>query len=125
MTAYEWNNSYDYSAIENERMWVIIKGEKQDIAVGLIYMAVDGSSTKDWNDELEGKISGEIQLLKEEGKCITLVGDFNGHIKSEDGGVIDGDNHTDTNGGRVINLRETHELKIVNIDPLCTGNGHG
>ena len=48
-----------------------------------------------------------------------LLGDFNGHIREEDGGVPGGDTYTDINGQKVLNFSQVHELKIMNCDDKC------
>ena len=59
--------------------------------------------------------------MKEEGKLVSLFGDFNGHISENEGGVPQGDINTDTNGKRVLNLIQAHDMTILNADKRCKG----
>ena len=54
---------------------------KKGLALGVLYLSAgrDPASVA-WNDRLLGKLDGEIQELKDQGKDIMLMGDFNGHI---------------------------------------------
>ena len=61
-----------------------------DIAVGVIYMGIQGRKNRTNNDKLERMIKEDIVRLKEEEKAILLIGDFNGHINRE----IDDINYT-------------------------------
>ena len=56
------------------------------MALGVVYMTVDGTNRKYWNDDLEERLSGDKHTLRGEGKSITLLGDFNGHIRADDRG---------------------------------------
>lgn len=66
-------------------MWVVVHGKDVELAIGVTYMALD--KHKEWNDELEESLMTDIAQLKEEGKKVLVLGDFNEHISAEDGGV--------------------------------------
>ena len=83
----------------------MIKGKYLNIAIILVYMAVDNPQSRKWNDKLEQKIAKDIHSIKAEGVNVILIGDFNGYIRDdEDGGLPGGDIHTDINGQMVLNL---------------------
>ena len=125
MNGFEWDieddNEHNDASIKEESIWYIIRGQEIKLAIGVIYMAVDNPQNRDWNDKLEEKIARDIHTLKDEGMHILLLGDFNGHIREEDGGVPRGDPHTDKNGQRVVNFCSSHDLSILNCSPQCEG----
>ena len=82
---------------------------------------MDNTSSREWNNKLEEKISKDIATLRDEGNSIILLGDFNGHIRVEDGGIPGGDVVTDTNGRRVINLTNNTGLTMLNNQQNCVG----
>lgn len=113
----EWNRR-DVSEEENkELMWIQIKGSEMTVAVGVMYMALD--RYRESNDKLEREVTEDVAKLKQEGKMVVLLGDANGHIHEEDGGVEGITTRTDANGMRILRLVREAGLEIVNRTTKC------
>ena len=56
LTSFEWSSNRNVEEednhIEEEQIWIVIKGQEVDMALGVVYMAVDGTNSKEWNDDL-------------------------------------------------------------------------
>ena len=66
--------------VSKEISWVIICGS-QDMAVGVVYYSVVRDQKGiTWNEKLHEKIESDTTELKQQGKRVVLLGDFNGHI---------------------------------------------
>ena len=75
-----------------------------------------------WNDKLLDKLDGEIQELKDQGKDIMLMGDFNSHIGG--GGDVTGGGgpqRADRQGRIVTEAWERWGLKMINRSDKCSG----
>ena len=107
--------------IKHERLWVILKGKEQDIAILNTYMATDKLQHEEWNIALNMLINSEIETIKRLGHEIIIAGDFNAHIKHEDGGVKEASQTTNRNGNRLINMCGKNNLEIMNANKICTG----
>ena len=109
--SYVWEAERLEEDPDTELIWVIIKGGDVDIAVGVIYMGIQGRKNRTNNDKLERMIREDIVRLKEEEKAILLIGDFNGHINRE----INDINYTgDENGERLLRIVRESGLIIIN-----------
>ena len=116
---YEWVNDRSESEADSELLWVVIKGTHTDIALGIVYVGVQTTKNKKWNDDLYEALQQDITALKTTGKKVLIHGDFNGHIKNEGDDINDWSG--DTNGTRLLQLARTEDLEIVNFSPKCTG----
>ena len=63
-----------------ERLWVVVKGARQTIAVGVVYMGVNTRLYRAWNNNSWEKLDVEVGALHSQGFKLVLAGDFNGHI---------------------------------------------
>ena len=59
-----------------------------------------------------------MDILRRMGYNVVIMGDSNGHIKYEDGGVKDG-MKTNTNGRRILKMIEKDEMRMWNKDDKC------
>ncbi len=113
----------DYKEVEKERKWVTIKGREKWLAIAVVYMAAEGSRYTDakWNDMIVEILITEMDILRRMGYNVVIMGDLNGHIKYEDGGVKDGMKTTNTNGRRILKMIEKGEMRMWNKEDKCIG----
>ena len=84
-------------------------------------MGVNKPENDHWNDLIEESLHSDLAQLNSEGHRIFLLGDFNGHINSQDGGSAIVTAPTNSNGQRVLNICSEHNLHILNTLPCCVG----
>jgi hypothetical protein len=51
--------------VEKERMWIIVKGKAEDMAVGVVYFACQQRQNEEWNDALTEKLITEMEMLRD------------------------------------------------------------
>ena len=74
----------------NERGWVLVHNKGVRIAGCTVYMAAEVSTNtgnKDWNDQMYGHLTAEVQSLTRDGYKIMILGDMNGHIGNAYDGI--------------------------------------
>ena len=77
---------------------------------------------KDWNDQMYGHLTAEVQSLTRDGYKIMIIGDMKGHIGNAHDGIPDNHKGINSNGERILNFAELNELHIINRNrDLCTG----
>ncbi len=119
LSAWEWERQSESRS--NEHIWIVVQGQSEEIAIGVVYMGID--KYKGWNDKMEQALTEDLAQLEAEGKTIILLGDFNAHITEKDGGVPNQDKKTktNTNGGRLTRLMDEHGLEMMNKSTKCRG----
>jgi hypothetical protein len=65
LVAYEWENQDDDIGNEtkNERMWVNIEGEEEDLTIGLVYMGAESNKNNEWNKAVEERLTDGLCTL--------------------------------------------------------------
>ena len=121
--SYKWEDKNgNTDEMRTEILWTIIKTKIEDIAVGTLYMASgEGQKARDWNDKIEELVNNDVHEMYEEGKRIILIGDFNGHIAEEDGGVHGCTHQTNINGERIKRIMKHNNLHMINKIEQCRG----
>jgi hypothetical protein len=114
LLSYVWQSQDGEEDSNTEKMWLVIQGDAYETALGLIYMSVDSANAEEWNNQLEEGIQADIQAHREAGREIVLIGDFNGHVATNEGllqGIYESSNR---NGRRIEGLVHNNELVILN-----------
>ena len=97
---------------ESEILWIIVKDDHKEIAVGVVYFSCHSADSREQNNKLEEE---DINEQKGEGRRILLMGDFNGHLnKGEDGEL-----RCDINGERILGIVENEGLELINETDVC------
>jgi len=120
LNAYVWDNGGDNEKtdIDRENIWVVVKGE-QDVAIGVVYLAAGGTERNtNWNEKLLEKIQHEIEVIRNQGLEIIIVGDFNGHIGEKEGGRVRGWN---VQGMSNVKAWKEWGVEMVNRSRKCKG----
>ena len=76
-------NSHGKDWVNNERAWILVNNGGGKVAICSVYMAAEVISNNDyrtWNDNIYECIHGEVQILKNDGYHILIIGDMNGHV---------------------------------------------
>ena len=69
--------------VRNERMWITVRGNSQNIAIGNVYCARETYHTREWNEKIKQILATKVQILESLGYRVLMMGDFNGHICEE------------------------------------------
>lgn len=115
----EWEREESNEADLRENMWLSIQCKEGTLALGTVYMGI-GKHTE-WNDRIEQTLVEDIQQHQTEGAKVLLLGDFNGHIGEQEGGVQGTLHETDENGRRVIRIMQGNNLVMLNGSDKCSG----
>ena len=110
--------------LDTEREWILIHEGDSQIALCFVYCAaeVGGEDFKVWNQDLIAMIQSEIEILKEQGYCSVLAGDFNAHVGNDGQGIPKNNRDINWNGTLIRNFIKTNKLNIVNGDQnRCKG----
>ena len=121
---YQWEREMrnEWELVKNENIWIVLGGVSE-LTLGVVYMYMAAGRdpvSVEWNRLLIEKLDREIGLLKDQGKDIMLVGDFNGHI----GEPANGDRHSvapDRQGREVKAAWARWGLEMVNRSKKATG----
>ena len=71
----------EFKEQETERIWALVTGSGQKIAIGFVYMC--STSAPDhvaYNEKLYRLLQNDVEELRGEGYVILMMGDFNGHL---------------------------------------------
>lgn len=117
--ATEWKRAVAEEGGGKEVLWVQLQSRREKLAVGVRYMGLD--KYRESNDQIEQELTRDIATLKQEGQAVVLLGDGNGHIAENDGGVKGVERSTDLNGRRLLRLMDKMNLEMVNRTDKCKG----
>ena len=101
--------------LETERQWYILTSKEEKYALLNTYLAFESMENRTWNEKLTTPISSEIQTMVHEGFEIIIAGDLNAKLgKNFPGALANNDRNVDYNGKLILNLMETHRLRVAN-----------
>ena len=103
---------------EIERLWISVKVNKFNLAVGVVYFPVDNqSTTREAAFELNNELIQNIATLQNEFDNVVLLGDFNGRaMEFRSAGL------TSSNGQHVDDLVSATNMILLNATDKCSGS---
>jgi hypothetical protein len=113
---------------KGDKTWCIMQKDDRKLAIGTVYMGVEGPKYEEGNKQLMQNLNEDITQLQNEGLQILILGDFNAHIfkiekealnKLND--ITSSPHPTNKNGQRLIDLTENNDLEIMNSNRVTTG----
>ena len=107
-----------------ERAWILTHENNAKIAICSVYMAaeVPNNEFRVWNEDLYAMIKVEMETIQHEGYEVILIGDFNGHVGSDEDGVPGNRGDINSNGHRLRSFVSNNNLTLLNADKsLCFG----
>ena len=108
----------EYKNHDCEMLWMKLDNGENKIRIGVIYMPQESRTLLKELKVVYQVIEEQINLAKEKGEKILLMGDFNCKI----GTVIQGNKEDVTKGGRLLlKLTARHNLAILNSKSCCEG----
>ena len=100
---------------EEDIIWVKIQKNENKLAIGAVYMNAEGTKDEKQNEEKTRMLEEDIKRLQGENHEIIIIGDFNGHIQTQEGGGgRKTKQKTNRNGRRLLNMIKNTKLKILN-----------
>ena len=101
--------------IGKERQWYTLVSKNKKYALLNVYMAFESPNNRKWNEDLILLINKEMQSMVMDGYIIIMAGDLNAKIGCNFRGALSKNSPiVDTNGGHILHLSETFNLKIAN-----------
>ncbi len=97
-------------------LWVECNGEGRKVMVGVVYINPEGVRVEETKKIYE-KLQQQVNDMREEGKMVVVMGDFNGRIGAGGGG----DEVVNTNGRRLLAWSRECDMMIVNNESKCKG----
>ena len=104
--------------VNKERMWLLTEGPER-LAIANIYMCTQSKKRNEhtyvqWNTKIYNMIRTEIEIFKEQGFNIILIGDFNGHLGQMGGQLQQNNPLTNINGRLAIAFIREQNLQLLN-----------
>ena len=108
--------------VECETLWVKIKGNGEDLAIGGIYSPCEENLTKtgisDFVREMEKDF---MEICEHETSNILMVGDMNAHVGNDDEGIAGNNDKIGTNGREYRRFWKERDLVLCNNTTKCKG----
>ncbi len=101
---------------DDKTMWVECNGGGRKVALGVVYSSPEGVRVEE-TKKLYNKLEEQVNELREEGKVVVVMGDFNCRIGAGRGG----DEVVNTNGRRLLAWSTECDMVILNNGRKCTG----
>ena len=115
-----------YQAYETERVWSLITGGGEKLAIGFAYLCA--TSDKDHlakNKAMYQMLQEDMAQLKSEGFGILMMGDFNSHVgpysESNPMGILGDTCPRNGNGTLFVEFLERNDMVIANKFDVCQG----
>jgi exonuclease III len=101
-----------------ETTWLVIDNGKVKIRVGVVYAPQESRTKKDVYKKLYKRVENQLDLARERGQKMLLLGDFNCKI----GEWIEGNKPKVSKSGKLLQKMVTKQkLVVVNSMDICSG----